>query len=106
MTERNVTTNATAPAKATKKKHNSGGDLKILHRLIRGVSGMAARSFFTEIRVVGGEKVPKTGPIIVYAFSGLISYGVGAYSGCRTATHHNMMLDPVILCMHLPLMLQ
>jgi len=55
------------------------GDLKILHRALRYMSGVAAASFFTEVRVIGGENVPKDGPIIV------------------TATHHNMMLDPVML---------
>ncbi|KAF8893430.1 hypothetical protein BD779DRAFT_1609793 [Infundibulicybe gibba] len=62
----------------------SSSDPKFLHRLIRGISGLAASSFFTEIRVVGGENVPQDGPIIV------------------TATHHNMMLDPVILSVAFP----
>ncbi|KAJ6594540.1 hypothetical protein B0H19DRAFT_1095921 [Mycena capillaripes] len=60
------------------------GDLKILHRGIRYMSGAAAASFFTEVRVIGGENVPQDGPIIV------------------TATHHNMMLDPVILSYAFP----
>ncbi|KAF7315927.1 PlsC domain-containing protein [Mycena indigotica] len=54
-------------------------DLQLLHRLIRTTTGIAASSFFTEIHVIGGEDCPKDIPIIV------------------TATHHNMMLDPVIL---------
>jgi 1-acyl-sn-glycerol-3-phosphate acyltransferase len=41
------------------------GDLKVLHRGIRAMSGAAAASFFTEVRVIGGENVPKDGPIIV-----------------------------------------
>ncbi|KAF8973307.1 hypothetical protein BDZ97DRAFT_1780750 [Flammula alnicola] len=45
---------------------------------------LAVDSFFTEVRVIGGENVPKDGPIIV------------------TATHHNMMLDPVILSVGFP----
>ncbi|KAJ4488873.1 glycerol-3-phosphate-acyltransferase [Lentinula edodes] len=56
----------------------------LLHRLIRYVTGLAAVSFFSEIRVVGGENVPHTGPVII------------------TATHHNMMLDPVILSSTFP----
>ena len=44
----------------------SHSDRKTLHRLIRYVSGVAATSFFTEIRVIGGENVPRDGPIIVY----------------------------------------
>ncbi|KAJ3789571.1 glycerol-3-phosphate-acyltransferase [Lentinula aff. detonsa] len=59
-------------------------NLFLLHRLIRYVTGLAAVSFFSEIRVVGGENVPQTGPVIV------------------TATHHNMMLDPVILSSTFP----
>ncbi|TFK74279.1 glycerol-3-phosphate-acyltransferase [Pluteus cervinus] len=62
----------------------SNPETPFLHRLIRGTAGMAAASFFTEIRVIGGENVPKDGPIIV------------------TATHHNMMLDPVILSVGFP----
>ncbi|KAJ6625367.1 glycerol-3-phosphate-acyltransferase [Mycena sp. CBHHK59/15] len=62
----------------------SSGELKVLHRAIRYTSGLAAASFFTEVRVIGGENVPKDGPIIV------------------TATHHNMMLDPVILSYAFP----
>ncbi|KAF5381135.1 hypothetical protein D9757_009414 [Collybiopsis confluens] len=59
-------------------------DYFILHRLIRYITGIATVSFFTEIRIVGGENVPKTGPIIV------------------CATHHNMMLDPMILSSTFP----
>uniref|UniRef100_A0A8H7Y8D0 Phospholipid/glycerol acyltransferase domain-containing protein n=1 Tax=Psilocybe cubensis TaxID=181762 RepID=A0A8H7Y8D0_PSICU len=59
-------------------------DTKALHRLIRFISSLAVDSFFHEVRVIGGENVPKDGPIIV------------------TATHHNMMLDPVILSVGFP----
>ncbi|KAF8625412.1 hypothetical protein AX15_005376 [Amanita polypyramis BW_CC] len=62
----------------------SHSDRKVLHRLIRYVSGMAAASFFTEIRVIGGENVPRNGPIII------------------TATHHNMIIDPIILSVAFP----
>ncbi|KAG6862266.1 hypothetical protein C0995_002197 [Termitomyces sp. Mi166 len=55
-------------------------DRKVLHRVLRQISDWALSSFFAEIRVIGGENVPKNGPIIV------------------TATHHNMMLDPAVLC--------
>ncbi|KAF9020653.1 glycerol-3-phosphate-acyltransferase [Hymenopellis radicata] len=58
--------------------------LFVLHRIIRCVAGLAAASFFTEVRVIGGENVPKDGPIIV------------------AATHHNMMLDPIVLSMAFP----
>ncbi|KAI5982765.1 hypothetical protein F5J12DRAFT_944409 [Pisolithus orientalis] len=54
-------------------------DAKTLHRVIRRLAGWSVWSFFTEVRVVGAENVPKDGPIIV------------------TATHHNMILDPAIL---------
>ncbi|KAF9452363.1 glycerol-3-phosphate-acyltransferase [Macrolepiota fuliginosa MF-IS2] len=59
-------------------------DYKLLHRIIRGTARLAVGSFFTELRVIGGENVPKEGPIIV------------------CATHHNMMLDPVILSVGFP----
>jgi hypothetical protein len=38
----------------------------ILHRIIRRIASWAVHSFFTEVRVIGGEKVPMNGPIIVY----------------------------------------
>ncbi|THU95516.1 hypothetical protein K435DRAFT_723613 [Dendrothele bispora CBS 962.96] len=59
-------------------------DIFVLHRIIRYISGVAASTFFTEVRVLGGENVPQSGPMIV------------------TATHHNMMLDPVILSSQFP----
>ncbi|KAF9478620.1 glycerol-3-phosphate-acyltransferase [Pholiota conissans] len=59
-------------------------DFKALHRLIRFISDLAVHSFFHEVRIIGGENVPKNGPIIV------------------TATHHNMMLDPVVLSVGFP----
>ncbi|KAJ8078021.1 hypothetical protein PM082_000223 [Marasmius tenuissimus] len=60
------------------------GNLFLLHRVIRFISSNAASSFFTEVRVIGGENVPATGPLIV------------------AATHHNMMLDPAILSLGFP----
>jgi len=44
----------------------SSDDIFVLHRIIRYISGLAASSFFTEVRVVGAEHVPKSGPMIVY----------------------------------------
>jgi hypothetical protein len=73
----------------------------ILHRVIRQIASWAAHSFFTEVRVIGGENVPANGPIIVYV-SLLTMSGVSSQlliARCRTATHHNMMLDPAILCL-------
>ncbi|KAF6761167.1 hypothetical protein DFP72DRAFT_880302 [Ephemerocybe angulata] len=63
---------------------SSSSDFMLLHRIIRFIAGTAANSFFTEVRVIGEENVPKEGPIIV------------------TATHHNMMLDPAILSVAFP----
>ncbi|KAF8993678.1 glycerol-3-phosphate-acyltransferase [Cyathus striatus] len=63
---------------------SSTEDFKAVHRLIRLTASLAVSSFFTEVRVIGGENVPKDGPIIV------------------TATHHNMMLDPVVLSVAFP----
>ena len=37
----------------------------ILHRIIRRIASWAVYSFFTEVRVIGGENVPLNGPIIV-----------------------------------------
>jgi len=39
---------------------------KLVHRFIRTIARLAFESFFMELRVIGGENVPKTGPIIVY----------------------------------------
>ncbi|KAI9463359.1 glycerol-3-phosphate-acyltransferase [Russula earlei] len=56
----------------------------ISHKIIRRIASWAVYSFFTEVRVIGGENVPANGPIIV------------------AATHHNMMLDPAILSSAFP----
>lgn len=84
----------------------------ILHRVIRRIASWAVYSFFTEVRVIGGENVPLNGPIIVYVSLSIdlrpgILNNTHVVPGCldlmliarfRTATHHNMMLDPAILC--------
>ncbi|KAG6810973.1 hypothetical protein H0H92_009556 [Tricholoma furcatifolium] len=62
----------------------SSSNPQVLHRVIRQISDWALSSFFTEIRVIGEENVPRDGPIIV------------------TATHHNMMLDPAVLSVTFP----
>ncbi|KAI0644683.1 glycerol-3-phosphate-acyltransferase [Trametes meyenii] len=59
-------------------------DAFVAHRIIRRIASWAVVSFFTEIHVIGGEHVPRDGPIIV------------------TATHHNMMLDPAVLSCAFP----
>ncbi|PBK73412.1 acyltransferase [Armillaria solidipes] len=65
----------------------SSSEYFLLHKAIRYVVGVAAGSFFTEIRVIGEENVPKGGPIIVMN---------------SAATHHNMILDPIILSTSFP----
>lgn len=40
-------------------------DPQTLHKVLRRLAGWAVWSFFTEVRVVGGENVPLEGPIIV-----------------------------------------
>jgi len=52
----------------------SSSDTKVLHRLIRFISSLAVDTFFTEVRVIGGENVPKDGPIIVYVISLFVSW--------------------------------
>ena len=80
----------------------------ILHRVIRRIASWAVYSFFTEVRVIGGENVPPNGPIIVYVSLSTPHPETLNNTGCldlmlmarfRTATHHNMMLDPAILCL-------
>lgn len=44
---------------------------KVLHRVIRRLASWAVWSFFTEVHVIGGENVPKHGPIIVSVFMDL-----------------------------------
>jgi hypothetical protein len=38
----------------------------LLHKILRRFASWAVYSFFTEVRVIGGENVPANGPIIVY----------------------------------------
>jgi len=40
-------------------------DAKVIHRIIRQLATWAVVSFFTEIRVIGGENVPRDGPLVV-----------------------------------------
>jgi glycerol-3-phosphate O-acyltransferase/dihydroxyacetone phosphate acyltransferase len=40
----------------------------LLHKIIRRIASWAVYSFFTEVRVIGGENVPANGPIVVYVF--------------------------------------
>lgn len=71
----------------------------LLHKVLRRFASWAVNSFFTEVRVIGGENVPANGPIIVYVvFSRLVTSMMRLAFACRTATHHNMMLDPCVLC--------
>jgi 1-acyl-sn-glycerol-3-phosphate acyltransferase len=44
---------------------SAGSETTVLHGLIRFVASLAVHSFFTELRVIGGENVPRDGPIIV-----------------------------------------
>ncbi|KAJ7646636.1 hypothetical protein FB45DRAFT_890970 [Roridomyces roridus] len=62
----------------------ASGELQLAHRALRWMSSAAAASFFTEVHIIGGEHVPKDGPIIV------------------TSTHHNMMVDPIMLSYTFP----
>jgi hypothetical protein len=38
----------------------------LLHRVLRRIASWGVYSFFTEVRVIGGENVPANGPVIVY----------------------------------------
>lgn len=50
-------------------------DSRLLHRILRRIARLSVESFFTELRVIGGENVPKDGPIIVYVYAFIIPYG-------------------------------
>lgn len=54
-----------SPSRAAVSSLLAMSDAYIAHRIIRRIAGWAVVSFFTEIHVVGGENVPKNGPIIV-----------------------------------------
>ena len=43
-------------------------DYYLFHRVLRRIASWGAYSFFTEVRVIGGENVPANGPIIVYVY--------------------------------------
>ncbi|VDB99602.1 unnamed protein product [Peniophora sp. CBMAI 1063] len=59
-------------------------DPRILHRIIRQLASWAVHSFFADVLIIGGDNVPREGPLIA------------------TATHHNMMLDPAVLSSTFP----
>lgn len=46
----------------------------ILHRFLVRIASWAVHSFFTEVRVIGGENVPANGPIIVYVSLSRVAY--------------------------------
>ena len=43
-------------------------DYYLLHRVLRRIASWGVYSFFTEVRVIGGENVPANGPVIVYVY--------------------------------------
>jgi len=46
----------------------------LLHRFLVRIASWAVHSFFTEVRVIGGENVPANGPIIVYVSLSMVAY--------------------------------
>ncbi|KZS98328.1 glycerol-3-phosphate-acyltransferase [Sistotremastrum niveocremeum HHB9708] len=59
-------------------------DNLVLHRVIRRMAKLALAGFYSEIRVIGEENVPRDGPLII------------------VSTHHNMMIDPSVLSSTFP----
>jgi hypothetical protein len=53
----------------------------LLHRFLVRIASWAVYSFFTEVRVIGGEHVPANGPIIVYVSLSSVAYD-DAFVGC------------------------
>ena len=49
---------------SSKSVQESAMNSKVLHRFLRGIANLALHSFFTEVRVIGSENVPRDGPII------------------------------------------
>ena len=58
----------------------------ILHRILRGIASWAVSSFFTEVRVIGGENVPMNGPIIVYVSLSSLAQDFIQYICCTGAS--------------------
>ncbi len=75
-------------------------EAKVLHRGIRRLAGWAVWSFFSEIQVIGGDNVPEDGPLIVcvHLLFHLVPFEADSVALHSAATHHNMMLDPAVLC--------
>ena len=46
----------------------------LLHRFLVRIASWAVYSFFTEVRVIGGENVPVNGPMIVYVSLSRVAY--------------------------------
>jgi hypothetical protein len=62
----------------------------ILHRILRRIASWAVYSFFTEVRVIGGEKVPVNGPIIVYvSLSILLAQDLMQHACCLWVSRFN-----------------
>ncbi|KAF8608633.1 hypothetical protein BDV93DRAFT_518712 [Ceratobasidium sp. AG-I] len=54
------------------------------HEVILGIAGKAVWAFFSDVRVLGSENVPETGPVIL------------------ACTHHNMAVDAAVLSWAMP----
>ena len=73
----------------------------LLHKILRCLASRAVYNFFTEVRVISrwGECASKWSHHSVRGpFSSLVMSTMRLAIACRTATHHNMMLDPCVLC--------
>jgi len=59
----------------------------LVYRVLRGIVRVALRAHYTRLEVVGAERVPDTGPVLVLA------------------NHHNGLVDPmlVIACCERPI---
>ncbi len=68
------------------------------HIVLRKIASWALWSFFSDIYVIDEENVPKDGPIIVHVPAQKpATLCLRARSTC---THHNMIIDPAVLCAH------
>src|SRR4029077_12156769 len=61
-----------------------GRDAVVAYRIIRGLSRLLLSLFYRRIEVVGAERIPTRGPLII------------------TANHHNSLVDPMLVMTALP----
>jgi glycerol-3-phosphate O-acyltransferase / dihydroxyacetone phosphate acyltransferase len=70
----------------------------VAHMIIRKLAHWGVWAFFARFQVINGENMPDVGPVIMWVPFDDSPSTTNSHNIQSTATHHNMMLDPAVLC--------